>query len=298
MLPTFDPWVHESVCSDNAQLQEGLTAIEVITRDVLSLYNHRQEWELPFLPTSCLSSAPEDVFMSRMMSSHLVGAIHLGETLGSIIQSINARYLFQAALSVRSLIEIVASFVYFENRVVKPLREKPEHPPDEYAKILDFLIDFNGTGRFDWLRWQGGEESVRALMQDYSADKKKALPERQQTNVMTMLAALEKRITERWPPLAGRTELQYALLSDLCHPSVGRHLVVFENYRVHESPEGPVPVFKYQFARSDRKVRWFLINTTVPMVSQHALVGVDVLKNVFGLIRDLEASSLKRENQK
>ena len=109
-----------------------------------------------------------------------------------------------------------------------------------------------------------------------------------------MIPALEKRITERWPDMAGRTELHYALLSDMCHPSVGRQLLVVEDMRQVPGPSGLLPILQFHTGHSDQKVRWFLLNTSVPMVSQLGIVAKDTLMNVHHALRRLEAARERR----
>lgn len=295
MQPTFDLWLIDQVCSGDSDLQDGLKAIEEVTHRVQAMHNGRSVLEVPFPPTSALPMDPEDVFISRIMSFSTVGVINLGEILSSIILSLNNRLLIQSALSIRSLLEMTASFVYFENRAIAPLRAKAEHTPAEYRSILDFMIGATSNGRFDWNRWTSGKEDALVLMEDFAFELSNALPAHKQTNVMTMINALEKRITQRWPHMAGRTQLHYALLSDLCHPSVGRFVLTVEND--HNVQGYSVPILQFHTIPSDQKVRWFLLNTTVPMVSQLANIARDSVLNFFDAMRGLEAGRESRKSR-
>ena len=174
-----------AISKGNQTLLEGLLSIDQITDRIQSMYRDRDIWQIPYVPTSAVATEPEDVFFSRIGSFLVAGEINLGEILESIISSMNGRRLFHAALAVRSLLELTASFVYFEKNAITPLRDGAA-TQKELAEALSFMIKFNGAGRFDWDRWTASPESARTLMADYSKDPK-IRPEPEQTNVLTMI---------------------------------------------------------------------------------------------------------------
>ena len=102
-------------------------------------------------------------------------------------------------------------------------------------------------------------------------------------------------MTAQSSALAGRTQLHYALLSDFCHPSVGRHILVMEFPQDAEEPtEGPT-VLQFASTPSDEKMHWFCLNAVVPMVPQLAAVAEQSLKNAYRICRALEQGGEARE---
>lgn len=152
----------------------------------------------------------------------------LADFLEDVIRAMNAGRILATCLAARAAIETVAALSHVE-RGLKRLLATPGGAGQLEVDEARALLNQDGLGgRMDWERWWGGPEQRRALISEYESQGKAEIEARPtRTNVMGLLAALDQRYGKVNPERKGRVAMYYAMLSDVAHPSLGRHLLYF-----------------------------------------------------------------------
>ena len=209
-----------------------------------------------------MKATPTEILQVQITTVQTLHGKRLAEQLLDCIHALNEKRLYQLALSTRSVIEVVASLVSFETKVsallIKGITTQSE------SDFLNDLIDkaIRG-GRFDWTKWLRDDSRSKLVeaYAEYARGAKEPKPEIEQTNVLTMVRSLGKRMSEQNPADEGLVELVYGLLSDICHPAAGGNILQLANHLSEDWWQLGTGV-------SDDLLRWFCLCATVPVLAR------------------------------
>jgi hypothetical protein len=163
---------------------------------------------------------PGQISGTRLRLFHRLLALRAAALLPEAIGALNDSRLVAFGLSLRGLLETAAVAAYHAPRLLVP--------PDATAVPAGFDEALRAaimSGRFDWLRFMKDHASRLEMIDAYDADPSKQLPPDPAANILTMLEHLARRLRSIHEKGRGIVLLDYALLSDLCHPSVGSNFV-------------------------------------------------------------------------
>lgn len=163
---------------------------------------------------------PGQVSGARLRLFHRLLALRTASLLPEAIGALNDSRLVAFALGLRGLLETAAVAAHHAPRLLVP--------PDATAVPAGFDEALRAaimSGRFDWLRFMRDHASRLEMIDAYDADPSKQLPPDPAANILTMLEHLARRLRNIHEKGRGMVLLDYALLSDLCHPSVGSNFV-------------------------------------------------------------------------
>lgn len=146
------------------------------------------------------------------------------------VEAISRRRLLLASLALRAYLELTGALTHFEQRLTRRLVEgvSTQEQMDEVNKLL--RVGLLG-GRFDWEPFLRGGSAMDQLIDHYAKAKDHEHEPSQavvQKSSGTFVAELEKQIGKHWPAHKGKVRALYAILSDMCHPSVGGDLLFAE----------------------------------------------------------------------
>lgn len=207
----------------------------------------------------------------------------VAELLAEIIHALNRRRLYVAALATRAFVETAAAVIYCEAKV-SPALTSGIGTQEQLDELMAFLDQIATAGRFDWARWLPGGEPRESLKRDY-ANGLDPRASRQQVNVMTMLKALDRRLTALSSESRGMIRLAYDILCDICHPSVGGYIF----HLATASKPGWLAIGGEVTAE---QLRWYCGNTTVPLVDSVARLAARALSDLTHITK-----SLRQEEQ-
>lgn len=159
---------------------------------------------------------------SRLMYFHRLLILRTAALLSDAVRSMNEDRLLTFALCTRGVLETAAAGAYHAQRLaVDP--EATALPYDYWQRLRGAVL----ASRFDWLRFFNNPAERVAMIHAYDDDPKKLLPPDPAANVLTMLDVLGARLRASVNKARGHVLHDYALLSDLSHPSAGSNLVFF-----------------------------------------------------------------------
>jgi len=160
------------------------------------------------------------VARAKLMYFHRVLVLRAAELVPEAIRAINESRLVSFELSARGVLETAAAGAFHARRLA--LDDSATALPDDYWQRLHAAVL---SGRFNWLRLFTDHATRLAMIEAYDADPKKQLPPNPATNILSMLDVLGKRLRAQVDKARGIVLHDYALLSDLSHPSAGSNLV-------------------------------------------------------------------------
>ena len=234
-----------------------------------------------------LNAMPVEIAQSNLIRVQLLHGRRIAEQLLDCIHALNTRRLYQLALSTRSVIEVVASLVSTETKITTAITKgvTTQSESDALNEVIDKSIR---AGRFDWSKWL--QDNTRsALIEAYAeyaraGGNKVPKPDIEQTNVLTMVQSLGKKMTERNSANEGLIQLVYGFLSDICHPAAGSSILQFANHLNEDWWQlGP--------GVSDDLLRWYCLNSTVPVLARVCEEGTRSLNQLTALSNTLPTPS-------
>ncbi|MBI3838271.1 MAG: hypothetical protein HY288_10115 [Planctomycetia bacterium] len=161
------------------------------------------------------------------------------------------------------MIEVVASLVSTETKITAALT-KGVTTQSESDALNDVIEKSIRGGRFDWFKWLQ-DDSRSTLIEAYAeyvrGGNKEPKPDIEQTNVLTMVRFLGKKMAEQNQANDGLIQLVYGFLSDICHPAAGGNLLQVAN---HPSQGW----WQLSPGFSDDVLRWYCLNSTVPVLAR------------------------------
>lgn len=265
----FDPRLVKAVSQGSTIIENSFVAIERNTNELYRVY---------YLPTARIAHFETQKSGGATVIERVQAAIsrfkvltgkRLADHYVNLIESLNHRRLYSAALITRAIIEVTASVVYFDISII-PLLTRGIGSQQEMNEVTAVIEKHLFAGRFDWERWLKGGKYKDELKKEYAENEDEPKPEIFQTNALTMIKHLDTRFSQKDTTSKGMVKLVYALLSDICHPAIGAHILLLANrptegwYVVDSEPTNEI-------------VRWYCLNTTVP-VAEHMYA---VLKDCF-----------------
>jgi len=269
----FDPLLLKAVAQGSTKIENSFLAIERNANDLYRVY---------YMPTARIAQLGAKKAMGATFIEELQAAIssfqiltgkRLAEQYVSLIELLNHRRLYAAALTTRAIIEVTASVVYFDASIIPSLTKgiRSRQEMDDLAALIEKHLR---AGRFDWKRWLGESKFRDELIKEYADKKDEPKPEILQTNVVTMIKYLDDRVSLKDQSQKGMIKLIYAVLSDICHPAVGAHILLLAN----RSADG---WYVADSEPTDELLRWYCLNTTVPVLERIH----DVIKDCFYRLR-------------
>lgn len=163
---------------------------------------------------------PARISAARLQLFHRLLALRTAALLPEAIIALNDSRMVTFALALRGVLETAAVAAYHAPRLEVPA-EATTVPVDLDTAVRAAIV----SGRFDWLRFMTDHASRLQMIDAYAADPNKQVPPDQATSILTMLEHLSRRVQKAHEKGRGMVLLDYALLSDLCHPSVGSNFV-------------------------------------------------------------------------
>ncbi len=142
------------------------------------------------------------------------------------VDALSRRRLHLAALALRAYVELTGALLHFDRRL-SALLTKGIRNQDDMTKLHNLLKQGLTGGRFDWTAYAKGGADMERLLRDYASAKNhddEPTQSVRQKSTGAFVEALEIDVAKRWPPHAGKVRAIYAMLSDICHPSVGGDL--------------------------------------------------------------------------
>ncbi|MHC4176834.1 MAG: hypothetical protein ACYSWU_04975 [Planctomycetota bacterium] len=272
----FDPELVQTIAQGDESVLASFDAVEQVGNQFYEKY-YLPEYEIPGLKQIAAEGGNlVHMFRSELVLFHLLQGRRLAEHLADIVQSFIDRRLLATTLALRAVLEVTAAVVYYVSKMTETLPDGGLTDEDcqRFGDLLDKAL---GGGRFDWSRWASGAEDRQKLREAYGAwARRKAdepKPELQQTNVMTMVQHLAKHMGSREEQHRGLVETSYALLSDMCHPSVGATFLA-----TLSEPEDDRSVVRP--GASDLLINWYWWEVISPVLQPIMIAAKDSLEQI------------------
>lgn len=206
--------------------------------------------------------------MTKLQFFHRLLVLRATELIQDAVRSINESHLVSFALATRALLETTAFAAYHFHRLAVP--EDATALPEGYEERLRAAVF---AGRFDWLKHFTDHAARLALIDAYDEDPRKQDPEVKAVNPMTALDALGERLKPQAAKARGIVHRDYALLSDMCHPSAGSQMIFFA---------GAEPSLRADLA-PQRSILLGIAEQLLPSLALWAQTLVDVLADLEDL---------------
>ncbi len=162
------------------------------------------------------------VARAKVMFFHRLLVLRTAALVEDAVRSLNESRLVSFALATRGLLETAAFAAYHCGKL--GMTAEAVTLPEDYEERLRAAVF---ASRFDWLRFFTDHVARIALVDAYDADPRKQEPEVKAVNPITALDALGARLKPQVEKARGIVHRDYALLSDICHPSAGSQLLFF-----------------------------------------------------------------------
>ena len=146
--------------------------------------------------------------------------LRAAELLPSAVRAVNESRLISFALATRGLLETAAVAGYHAECLA--IEEGATALPGDYLNRLRAAVL---AGRFDWQRYFADPAARLRLIEAYDANPGDQQPPDAARNIVTMVDKLGRRLGRTIPKARGTIHFDYALLSDICHPSAGSNLI-------------------------------------------------------------------------
>jgi len=160
------------------------------------------------------------VASSRLSFFRRLLTLRSASLISEAIPALNEARLLSFALAARGLLETAALGAYHG-----PKLEIALVATDLPGGYMDSLRAAVMSSRFDWVKYLSDHATRQKMIDEYSSAPREQAPADQATNVFTMVDRLADRLEGVMPRARGIVHLDYALLSDLCHPAAGSNLV-------------------------------------------------------------------------
>jgi hypothetical protein len=226
--PKFGPLIW-GLAGGDEKLRAGLAQVE---RNAENFVRH---YCVPSrLPTPELRRALNAETIHHVWTDLAALQIAYGRRLATMycdsVDCVGRRRLHLASLALRAYLELTGVLIYFEQRLTRRLVDgvASQAQMDELNELL--RVGVLG-GRFDWAPFfQGGARmdqliAAYAKAKDHEHEPAQAV---RQKSTGAYIAEVDKHFGKRWPEHQGKVRAVYAMLSDICHPSVGGDLFFAE----------------------------------------------------------------------
>lgn len=189
------------------------------------------------------------------------------------IESINRRRLHLAALALRAIVELAGAIIYYERRVLKLLGSGigSQEQRDRLEDLFRFALE---GSRFRWNQFS--VEEFLGLLGEYaraSDHEHEPKPDRLQKSSAAFVAEVERQAAVRWPQRKGSVRLVYALLSDMCHPSLGGNVLL-------EEAQDEAGWVKYRHEPADEMLGFFVLFAALPVLVNVSAVALESLEKL------------------
>ena len=200
------------------------------------------------------------------------------------INLINERRLIPAALCLRAFMETTGAIALYTSKIVDILKEQVSTAED-WQQIMELLFQAIRGGRFDWMEYifTGEDDLLRQYAKAKSVKDEPVKKLQVQRSTAAFINSLEKWSSRRDPELAGRMKMVYAMLSDICHPSIGGDVLLLSTQR-----SAADPFFDYyEPTPSDEMTAFFIKNCAVPVLTDCFQVTRMSLETIGGYCNTL-----------
>ena len=161
------------------------------------------------------------VAMSKLLLFNRLLYVRTAELMPAAIRALNESSLVMFAQATRGVLETAAVATYHAKQL--EIEDGATALPTGYDDRIRAAVL---SSRFNWRRLLVEDPNARlALIDAYNVDPDGQVPPDAAKNIVTMVEKLARRIGEVVPKGRGVVRFDYALLSDMCHPSVGSNLI-------------------------------------------------------------------------
>ena len=186
------------------------------------------------------------------------------------IDSINRMRLHLAALALRALLEVQGALIYYERRILKCMADGYKSPADrdELSRLISAALY---GSRFRWNQFTENKEEFLNLLREYAKatdQKDEPVPDVLQKSSAAFVAEVEKQAAKKWPQRKGSIRLVYALLSDMCHPSLGANIAL-------EGMPTQSGWVTRRYSPSEQFLGFFLVFAAMPVLTNAATVAAE-----------------------
>lgn len=193
----------------------------------------------------------------------------MASTYCDSVDSLARRRLHLASLALRAYLELTGAHLYFEQRLTKRLVDgvSTQEQMDEVNGLL--RVGVLG-GRFDWSPFFQGGDPMEQLIAEYAKAKDHEHEPSQdirQKSPAVFVSEVEKHFAKQWPMHKGKIRAIYAMLSDICHPSVGGDLFFAE---ISQQPGW----IKHRAEPHDELLRDFIRRIALPVLLEISQITV------------------------
>lgn len=191
------------------------------------------------------------------------------------VDSLGRGRLHLAALGLRAFLELTGALLVFEQRITKRLLAGVGEQ-QELEEVNQLLRVGILGGRFHWAPFAQGGGAMDQLVTDYAKAKKdedEPTQDVRQKSTAAFVAELEKVFARHWPEHKGKVRVLYAVLSDICHPSLGGDLLFVD---LSQS----VGVVKHRAEPHDEMLRDFVRRIALPILLDVSQLTVWSLKRL------------------
>lgn len=181
-------------------------------------------------PTELRARGANDLVlvMAKLQFFHRLMVLRATELVQEAVRCMNESRLVSFALAARALLETAAFAAYHVSRLAVP--EDATALPEGYEERLRAAVF---ASRFDWLKFFTDHAARLKLIDAYDADPGKQESPVKAVNPLTALDALGRRLKPHAAKARGIVHRDYAMLSDICHPSAGSQLIFFAGAEPH-----------------------------------------------------------------
>lgn len=275
----FDSQLVQAVAAGESDISASFQEVEEIAKGFRQTY-YMQAVEIPRIERIEKDGGSFlELFQAELLRFNILQGRRIAEHLTDLVCEFNRRRLLACTLALPAVLEVAGAISYYVAKIEQllPDGDLSDEVCDEFVKLLDTAV--RGS-RFDWGRWAADGPEWQSLRDAYHAwrrDKKKApepKPELEQVNVMTMVEHLAKGMEGRPECGNGHIEMSYALLSDICHPSVGASTMALLSEPADEHDIiGP--------GVSDSLMAWYWVEIVSPLVKPIATFAEERLHKII-----------------
>lgn len=205
------------------------------------------------------------VTMTKLQFLHRLLVLRGTELVQEAVRCMNESRLVAFALAARGMLETAAFAAYHIHHLA--IADGSTALPEGYDDRVRAAVF---GSRFNWLKHLSDHAARLALIDGYDADPDKQEPAVRAVNVLTALDALGRRLKPLDAKARGLVRRDYALLSDMCHPSAGSQLIFFA---------GPEPQLRAELTPW-RPTLLGIAEQLLPTVALSAQALVDILSDL------------------
>jgi len=191
------------------------------------------------------------------------------------VDSLARGRLHLTALALRAYLELTGALLLFEQRITKRLSAGVGEQA-ELEELNQLLRVGILGGRFQWAPFVQGGAAMDQLVAEYAKakrDEDEPTQDVRQKSTATFVAEVERAFSKHWQAHKGKVRVLYAILSDICHPSLGGDLLFIE------LPQS-VGLVQHRAEPHDEIVRDFVRRIALPILLDISQLTVWSLKRL------------------